>query len=209
MGKRKRRIAWAVLAVVVACAVGVRIYVVNATAVTFPEEHHPMGEWVDLDGAFLSKKNTENTEGFSIRVNSARLMSYNDYIKEFGLDKTKVEEGFDTKSILNLEVEERIDARASGQIVFHLFGADLIPARKNNYLIFDRNLLQESEPTGDSIDNPLVFSPDGTYTENIPFKMNVGDTGAAHREPITDTSFEFIISNVPVRKIIDIQLDGE
>ncbi len=208
MSKSKKRFLLAALAVAVACAVGARIYVVNATAVTFPEEHYPMNQWVDLNGAFLHKI-SESTQGYSIKVKSARLMSYNDYIREFGLDKTKVKEGFDTNSVLNLEVEMKNEGNDNGS--FFIFAASLIPERKDNYLIFNRFLWQESEPDQDSSALATGLLKDTSYTTNIPYEINLGNPGDNQevQSPITDTSFELIVSNAPVRKIIDIDLSAQ
>lgn len=207
MRKRTKRVLVALAVAVAACAVGARIFYVDSTAVGLPVEHYAMGQWVDLDGAFLENASQEDTRGYSVKVKSARVMSYNDYIRQFGTDKSHAKDGFNTKSVLDLEVELRNnDADDDGS--FFLFGADLVPARKNNYLIYDRLLWSESEPNQSPNSPGVRLKKNSEYTTNIPFQMNLGNKGddKQPQPPLIDTSFELIVSNSPVRKVIDIQV---
>ena len=86
---RRRFVAGCLGAVGVAVLAG-RIWWINANAFEYPETHHAMGEWVDLDGAFLSYAN-EATTGYSVSVQDARVMSRREYIERYALAPSQVE----------------------------------------------------------------------------------------------------------------------
>ncbi|RDB69875.1 hypothetical protein C1876_05645 [Eggerthella sinensis] len=201
---RKRAIIVASILALV-CAVGVRIYFVNANATAIEVEHYGMGEWVDLDGAFIYKRDIENTQGYSIKVNSARLMSYNEYIEEYGQDEGNTVEGLDGQSVVCLEVEAKNVGNEDGAIF--IFDCKLIPKRKNDYFMYARHLWEESEPNAKDAFH-LRLAKDSEYTTFIPYKVNINDeeNQIEYKQPITDASFEFIVSNAPVRKVIDVSL---
>lgn len=202
MGRKK--IVVTALVVVLACAVGVRIYLVNADAQTIQVEHYKMGEWVDLDGAFIYKRDIEQTQGYSIRVKSAQLMSYNQYIEQYGQDKSRTVEGLDGQSVICLEVEAKNVGNDEGAI--YIFDCKLIPERKNDYFMYARFLWEESEPNVKGAFH-LRLMKDSEYTTFIPYKVNINDEDQSeYKQPITDTSFELIVSNAPVRKVIDVSL---
>lgn len=69
-----------------AAAAGIvaRVGYVNATAVPVPQViRYPMGEWVELDGAFISTSSLEQTEGYALRVTDAQVISPRSYIERY------------------------------------------------------------------------------------------------------------------------------
>jgi len=185
-----------------------RIHYVNATAVALPNiEKYSMNEWVVLDGAFLNTR-SENTQGYSMRATKAELLSYNEYIEKYGLDKSKKMEGFDEKSLVCLEIEVKNVGNEEGRIL--VFECKLIPDRKNTYFIPSTVLWAESESglPEDGTARVLQIKADSAYTVHIPYKVNIKDMEGLteYKTPMKDTSFELVVSNSPVRKVIVIKL---
>ncbi|MDR0514820.1 MAG: DUF5028 domain-containing protein [Coriobacteriaceae bacterium] len=203
----RRKLAILAMSVLAAVLIGARIYQVNAEAQPIVAQHYSMGEWVELKGSFLNTS-SESTDGYSVKVKSARLVSYNEYIAEFGLDKSKAMEGFDKKSLINIEWEIRNIGNADGGVL--VFECKLIPSRKNMYYIPSLSLWQESERFVGEYSFGVSIATDSTYTTNIPYKVNILDpvNYTEFINPISadDTSFELIVCNAPVRKVIDVTL---
>jgi len=205
--KRAVRAVVTILCLTVASFVAFRIYYVNATAIQLPPvEKHSMNEWVDLNGAFLNSR-SENTQGYSMRVTKAELLSYNEYIEKYGLDKGNKIEGLDEPSLICLEIEVKNDGNEDG--VIFIFECKLIPERKNTYFIPSTDLWAESEKNmTDGNVRILKTAKDSEYTVHVPYKVNIKDPEGytEYKKPMKDTSFELVVSNSPVRKIIEIKL---
>lgn len=186
--------------------VGIRVWQLNTSAPTILTEHYEMGEWVDLNGAFL-KSSSEYTNGYSIKVNEAQLCSYNEYIENYGLDSGLAVEGLDEKSIIDLEVEIKNRGNRKGGVL--IFECKLVPERKNEYFIRDNELWSQLEPK--MKDNFLMrLVEDSDYTTHIPYKVNlIDDNLGQYKKPINDTSFELVVSNSPVRKVVEINLRAQ
>ncbi|MDR0515253.1 MAG: DUF5028 domain-containing protein [Coriobacteriaceae bacterium] len=203
MRQRKRRLALALAALVLAGAVAFRVCQVNAGAVDIATEYHQMGEWVELEGRFFTSRTSEDTHGYSIRVNSAKLMSYNEFIRRYGTDKGHVKEGFDLVNVVDLEVEVRNVGSETGRIP--LLPMQLVPERKNTYLIWNDYLWVENEPNSEGM-MFLAIKTDTEYTTHIPFARNLSDgKGGEFMRPLDDTRFELLVSNMPLRTVIVVE----
>lgn len=185
--------------------IGVRVHLVNEGSLQMETEHYEMGEWVNLDGTILSSRSSENPNGYSLRINSAQIVSYNEYIEEFGLNKTAVKTGLDEKSVVVLELEVRNVGNDKGGIP--LLPMLLTPDRKNTFYIWNDKLWAENEPnSNDSL--YLAIKRDSEYATHIPFTMNnFDDQLTAFKAPITDSRFTLCVANAPVRKVIDVVID--
>lgn len=184
--------------------VGVRIVSVNAHAVTVPVEHYSMNEWVSLDGTFFQSAESEYKEGYSIKIDSAKRVSLNEFIAEHCLDRVTPEMDFAEESIIDLEVSIKNEGNEHGAI--ELLPMILVPERKNEYYIWNADVWEMSEPTSKDL---LAFAVkvDTEYTTHIPFTRNnvSGDTTSL-TIPILDNSFELTLSNGPVKKVVDISV---
>lgn len=208
MAKRKSAPRIALVAVLVLVAVVARIVYVNATAIpSYPVVHYSMGEWVDLDGAFHMTSSNENTQGYSVRVSSAEKMSRNEYIERYGTDPSKVIEGLDADSVIAITLDVRNEGNSDGAML--IFETKLIPDRKNEYFIRDKELWPEKETVlAGTLCMYLSIQENSEYTTVIPYKTNVIDQDgySQYERDITDTSFELVLSSAPVRKVVDIDL---
>lgn len=82
--------------------IGMRIQMVNAQAITVPTEVYQQEEKLELDGAFVEVVK-ENTQGYALKVNAAQLVSYNEYLREHGMEKV-AGSGHDNKCIVEVDI---------------------------------------------------------------------------------------------------------
>ena len=223
------------IAVIILCVVmGIRIWWVNYTAPYIPSVHHQMNEWVDLDGAFMAQAK-ENTQGYSIRIRDAELLSYNEFIEKYGIDTTdtkkeeqdrtdsradsiflemygtdesdtKDEEQDQVKSIVCLTMDIKNVGNTDGR--FHLENAYLISTNdRSEYLSKDTRLLWLSVPGLQANRNPAMDLNIEPDTEFTVAMPYICKAIIPYIKQVTGDTFELIVSRVPIEHIIDISLD--
>lgn len=247
-----RRPSTRVLLTVAVCAlaaalIGWRIWAINQNHLTIPEEHYAMGEWVDLDGAFLYD-NQENTKGYSLRITGAELMTAPEYIDRYGKDDdaddaspssteavdaasnvsasgtTTAEVGpastarglsasgeyDDDESVLVLHYDVKNQGNDAGYI--DMVTQWVMSDKKNRFYRCDYDLWQTAEPVmGEMPVMKLV--KDSEHSTAVPFSNTqsrslFANVNEEKRLQVTDESVHLVVSNAPVRKVIDIELPG-
>ncbi len=205
-----------------AACVGARIRWVNVHAPSPPEVvGHEMGEWVALDGAFLSYSD-EGTRGYSIRVSGARICSYDEYTRWYADDGRAPDvqegreglegEGLDTPSIVCLDLDLR-NEESDGALLLALMY--LVPERGNEFLVSDGQLLGMTEEAlrGDEGNafQALVIRHHTEYQVHPAFRhqgatMQLGEVtlNESLLTPVTDARFQLVVSNAPVRHVINV-----
>lgn len=198
----------------IACRIGI----VNANAETIPTEYYPQGEWVDLTGCFFNELSGEDMSGYCLRVASAEAMNASEYLARYGVD-SEISENVEVENVsigpdadvVVLEYEVRNDSNEDGGIA--LYNQRLIPARKNVAYSYDEQLWLSAEPrlksgflggfglvkgTSFITHVPFCYVSNPGYLEKYDrqLRMPVGD----------DCSFELILCNAPMRKIVTISL---
>ena len=98
---------------------GLRIWNVNVSAYDFEEEIYPAGEWVALDGNFFYT-DQEGTQQYSVRVSSAEILKYAEFMKRFGKDENYLAEATQ-KDVVLLKVDFRNDGNSSGGVFIRDF----------------------------------------------------------------------------------------
>lgn len=196
---------------VAVCALAGRVWWVNNRKYPYPYEtvHHATGEWVDLDGAFISDA-TEGTQGYSVRVVNAELLSHDEYIGLYAADSTQVEDimmGLNDKSVVCLTLELRNDAAVEGGFIFlgeaRLIG-DGLPLKYS----YDPVLWAASNPNITDMSYYIGVVPGTVTTQHVPYSLiHSQEDNGRYTEPLpTVSSYEFVVSNAPVRHVIDIDL---
>ncbi len=189
--------------------VGIRIGWVNDHALSYPTVHHAMGDWIELNGAFLYERTSENTVDYSIRLSNAELLSYNEYIELYGEDASKLmpDDGRrDIKSILCLTVDLSNHGE-DGQ--FFIGEAKVLPVGNIKALSLDRKLWMESNKNIDEAQMFLSVYPNTEFTLHIPYiagDVLYDDGDNRYASALTNNSFSFVVSAAPIRHIIDISL---
>ena len=246
---RTRRPSTRTLLTIAACAlavalIGWRIWVINQNQLSIPEEHYAMGEWVDLDGAFLYDYQ-ENTKGYSLRITGAELMTAPEYIDRFGKDvdaspssteavdaasnvsasetttaevgPTSTARGLcasgeydDDESVLVLHYDVKNQGNNAGYI--DMVTQWVMSDKKNRFYRCDYDLWQTAEPVmGEMPVMKLVM--DSEHSTAVPFSNTqsrslFANVNEEKRLQVTDESVHLVVSNAPVRKVIDIELPG-
>lgn len=223
MARNTRRIA-AILIVVSVCVIALvaRIWVVNATAITIPKEEYGMRETVSLDGAFSEYK-TENTDGYSLRINAAHRMSIQEYLDTYAVNSPTEEASYaipndvtdsQAKTLLVLDIEiinnkSQDDERGYLDSLGWFIASARHPER---WIRVENGLLQCSVPQIQD-EFRLSIKPQTTYLLHVPFA--VGRTNAPFPSSVDDTyipeldagSYEFIVTKAPIRKVVGFVVD--
>ena len=178
-----------------------------------------MGEWVELDGAFVDSAANDRTKGYFVRISRAELLSYNEYVrlysKEGDLETAvyPVVEGLDAKTLVTLTFDIRNDDSDGGLNINEMY---LVPARKNEFFRADIDLLTASEEkleVGVVTIYGVSIRQGTEHTIHLAYGHQGGNATVGGRvvkerwvNPIVDTRFELILSYMPVRHVVDIEL---
>lgn len=223
MGRNARRTV-AILMAVSVCVIALvaRIWVVNATAITIPKEEYGMGETVSLDGAFSEYK-TENTDGYSLRINAAHRMSIQEYLDTYAVSSPTEEASYSipndvtdsqAKTLLVLDVEI-INNKSQNDERGYLdsLGWSIASVRHpERWIRVESGLLQCSVPQIQG-EFRLSIKPQTSYSLHVPFAA--GRMNAPFPSPTSDTfipeldagNYEFILTKAPVRKVVGFSVD--
>ena len=192
---------------VLACALGYRVWWVNTHALTIPEEIYQMGEWVPLDGNF-HYSSSENTKGYSIRITEIALTTYDGYLEKHGITPQHPNAHGNQTSVIDVTIEvknDREETEPVGGIDF--LGTILIPQANNTYYICDlgneNSLWPLAQPNITT--SRIAIKPHTSYVLHVPYVVNlIGEE--IYRNPITDTTFDLLVSRLPVEKRIRVSL---
>lgn len=192
---------------VLVCALGYRVWWVNTHALTIPEEIYQMGEWVPLDGNF-HYSSSENTKGYSIRITEIALTTYDSYLEKHGITPQHPNAHGNQTSVIDVTIEvknDREETEPVGGIDF--LGTVLIPQANNTYYICDLGNENSLWPlVQPNITTSLIaIKPHTSYVLHVPYVVNlIGEE--IYRSPITDTTFDLLVSRLPVEKRIRVTL---
>lgn len=188
--------------------IGARIaWLNNSGEYTNPVQtaYHEEGGWADLDGSFASTAASEKTAGYSVRVVSAKVVSYNDWIDRYG-DASQKREGLDSPSVIDVEVEVRNEGNTDGGLF--LLGWKLFPERRNMYYLYDIDLLKVNEPKLSDRNLGFAVAPGATRLVHIPYTINANDPEGMteYRQNINDADFELVVTNSPVKHVMELHV---
>lgn len=169
-----------------------------------------MGEWVELDGAFLMDRADEQTEGYAVRVTEAEHLSYNEYIECYATDGSRPIEGLDAQSLVCLTLQIRNEQSSGGLGIAMMY---LVPDRKNEFLVVDSDLLLAAETklreSGANLVTGVSIRPGSEYEVRLAYHRQGGTTqlgdrevNEAYLETIRDDSFELVLSNLPAQHVV-------
>lgn len=203
----------AALVIVAACAW--RIHDVNARAIRYPTERYGIGDNVPLEGGFFADA-TENTDGYSLRIDGAQAMSYNDYVRTYGVEGAQTVEGLDEASIICLTVTITNDSdKTPDQGGFNISLMSLVKPDGSGLMRVDTKLWSQAEPG--LAESPYAAStgvlPHTSYTTHIPLSAGLltrdtladqasGGVDAEYRQPVEPGSYDLYLSVMPTRKLV-------
>lgn len=208
----KKRIPLFVASLIVVTAlIGVRIWWINAHRIETPVQSFPMNQEIKLDGAFLDDI-SEDTNGYSLVVKKAQIMSANEYLQRYSRDDVKSVEGGDTP---NTRVVLEVEFRNSGSTgAFNIISSWVTgkPSR-NTYYRTDTELWEHRE-TKIGGNYAAVSIKDGTtYTTFIPFYMLTDPPflspykeKASTYATINEKEFDYLIATKPQQMRVNVHV---
>lgn len=191
--------AAAIFAVVAASAA--RIAWVNDNAVHVPEERFEVGEWVDFDGAFVSS-GQENTDGYSLRVADAHIMSCRDYLSQYASEEAAKALSNEAGEVVVLEIDVSNSGNSDGYMNYKSWR--LSPPSKNTAYYIDYDLWYQAIPALAEGKGRFGVTEGTTKTIYVPFwhfdsyEANMqGDFSSTMRADVLEGDYEFIFAHVP------------
>lgn len=193
-------IALGFLVLLAALALVVRVEAVNATAITIPEERYAIGDEIALNGAFMSQS-SEGTEHYSLQVLDATRMSYNDYVRTYGINGAQPVKGYDAQSVIDVEMEITNSGDDLGGL--NMWEFILVPETGNTYCAPNSQLWELSEAKLPPETSPITLQPHSTYTTHVPFAVNwATNEDERFLQDVPGTDFTLHVADAPISKVI-------
>lgn len=199
-----------------------RILWVNAHAPRLPTETYRVGEWVELSGSYAAT-NEECTEGYKLRVTGACIMTPREYIDAYHeggsgdagqsvegkyLDITP--EAMDVPSLVVVNLEMVNGDNENGFLLASAWRAVSLGHRE---LALSVDLDSWSLAEG-ALDGTASFAlrKDSQYLTHVPFcdqeDPSYLESYGEMRRPMAESGdYELILTNLPVRKVIQFAVD--
>lgn len=202
-----RRRVLVAAAVLVAAVVVARILYVNLSAPHVPVEHHRVGERVELAGAFLFERDTENTDGYVVTVEKAEVTTPEEYLSSLSVDDCEVPWA-DVPFVLAVTMEVENRGNETGYIDLVTLG--VIDGGGDDMVQVDSDLLYRAYPQID--ESPVLkLVKDSRFTVTVPFSLKgqgpyFQEATGAYPVPFERGRCELVLSNQPVQKLVDLDV---
>lgn len=189
-------------AVAMALGVGIRAWWLWDTAIIYPERAHETSEEVILGGAFFDMAELEPTKDYRVTVRGARLSSFNEYVREHGAEGSETREGFDEKSVVDLELEiSNVGTEDGG---FAIGYALLVNG--GDYLMPNSDLWSLGESAVEPGQLMVSVRPGTSYVTHVPYTVNdVGD--ARYAKPLAKRDYKLLLSEIPVMHTVAVRVE--
>ncbi|MFC2706111.1 MAG: DUF5028 domain-containing protein [Olsenella profusa] len=199
MRRRVRRIILAFALLVVASGIVTRIAYVNSTMPKIPQESYDEGEWVALDGAFQDV-NSENTQGYSLKVEGATLCTHDEYLTKYGVTPDEPGKYGGAQCVVDVEIHVRNEGNDSGGL--NMFEMVLVPTRANEYLLYDSDLWAQVQRGGG---DAVSIRPGTEFVMHVPYTVNSNEAGK-YADAIRDRDFNLVVARMPRRMTIAVHV---
>lgn len=217
-GRRYWHLVCCVLMIVAAICIGVRIWYVNANAVSYPTVHYQMGEVFKMSGTFFDKYEGEGdmNQGYSLVVDSAEALTPNEYLSHYAKNdrdknsKKSEHKDADERSVVCVTCTFTNSGNDGGAVFVDKM--QLIPPEKNCAWELDDELWSAAYPQiADEMSSAFSLLKDTSYTCQIPFSLEkradyFDDYENTGRVPVTSDRYSLLVANAPVESWIDITL---
>lgn len=186
--QRRRRAVAAPAGLAALGLLGARVARANANApFDIPVVRRAAGEWVELDGAFLTDS-CESTAGYAVRVASAEAVSRSEYVRRCSDDGSELVEGAHVTYLAAVDLDVRNEDSADGHL--DLVTMFLTTPSKNEQLVFNRSLYLSGEKAlrdHGSFMGCIGVRPGTECTTHAPYmpRSNYKETGGVCRPPPT------------------------
>lgn len=188
---------------------GIRSSILDNERVAIPQTVYKEREWIPLDDSFLSDKETENTEGYSVQLIHATTMDEDEFIARYAKEHHPRDEHIrKPDNVLAITVKIRNKSNRGGGI-----GAwewRVVPNSNVGDYVIDGELFglehpeigelaQFSIPAGEERTTTLPFVH---YAPARPFEK----IGTITYDTVGERSFHLNLSNLPVQKRLEFSL---
>lgn len=204
MTKSKRAIAVIsfIAAAVIMILWAVKCYGVNAKAFRSEAKIYKSGEFVPLEGNF-NISGAENTDGYSVRVDSARLTDYKKVMSEYGKDISDSEVFDAPKYCIMLDLTIKNEGNETGYI--HCFGLNLYNGALMIPINFELWNLMDENIKGSTV---IRLRPNSEASLTIPYTAQPLDETMNKNElnrRLEDETLLFCVSEFPTIKLIEVE----
>lgn len=144
------------------CATG-RIVYLNCTAYHFASSVYPIQEWVPLDGDFFYTS-AENTQGYSVRVSDAEILSYAEFMRKFGFSPDYLSDD-SQKDVILVQVDFKNTDNTDGGIFIRDF--NIVNDSCSAYYSKSDLYMQLANPNFDTSAEGITLLPGTESTLNL------------------------------------------
>ena len=180
------------------CALELRICYVNITAEHPHVETYQMNEWVELNGNF-QEESAEETTGYAVRVNSARLLTYKEFIEQYNGNIDCLPESARPIGIVDVEVSVKNTANLSGWLSLYYY---MLTSADHTFTLYLNSTLFELAAPSSNGELNIRIKPNSEYTFHIPYGYFSERIDIARM----DTKYNMVVSHYPVRKECNVLL---
>lgn len=197
----KKKISIVVLCILIFCVWAFNIYRVNSTAERVPVKVHSMEQWVEYGDNFYDKA-TENRNGYSVKVVDAKVVAFDEFLKQNNISVYKDEELFKPEYIYDVTVIVKNENNTDSGINM----IDTTLNSINNIMQVDFDVFDALYP---QLNGSISFSvKPGTEMEfHFPFVVaNADFEKICDYEYLTNNSFYLNLSQYPIDNSIEVKV---
>ena len=197
----KKKISIVVLCILIFCVWAFNIYRVNSTVERVHVKVHSMEQWVEYGDNFYDKA-TENRNGYSVKVVDAKVVAFDEFLKQNNISVYKDEELFKPEYIYDVTVIVKNENNTDSGISM----IDTTLNSINNIMQVDFDVFDALYP---QLNGSISFSvKPGTEMEfHFPFVVaNADFEKICDYEYLTNNTFYLNLSQYPIENSIEVKV---
>ena len=197
----KKKISIVVLCILIFCVWAFNIYRVNSTVERVPVKVHSMEQWVEYGDNFYDKA-TENRNGYSVKVVDAKVVAFDEFLKQNNISVFKDAELFKPEYIYDVTVIVKNENNTDSGISM----IDTTLNSINNIMQVDFDVFDALYP---QLNGSISFSvKPGTEMEfHFPFVVaNADFEKICDYDYLTNNTFYLNLSQYPIESSIEVKV---
>lgn len=197
----KKKISIVVLCILIFCVWAFNIYRVNSTVERVHVKVHSMEQWVEYGDNFYDKA-TENRNGYSVKVVDAKVVAFDEFLKQNNISVFKDAELFKPEYIYDVTVIVKNENNTDSGISM----IDTTLNSINNIMQVDFDVFDALYP---QLNGSISFSvKPGTEMEfHFPFVVaNADFEKICDYDYLTDNTFYLNLSQYPIENSIEVKV---
>ena len=197
----KKKISIVVLCILIFCVWAFNVYRVNSTVERVPVKVHSMEQWVEYGDNFYDKA-TENRNGYSVKVVNAKIVAFDEFLKQNNISVYKDEELFKPEYIYDVTVIVKNENNTDSGISM----IDTTLNSINNIMQVDFDVFDALYP---QLNGSISFSvKPGTEMEfHFPFVVaNADFEKICNYDYLSNNTFYLNLSQYPIENSIEVNV---